>query len=414
VTYFQAVVIALIQGVTEMFPISSLGHSVLVPAWFGGSWQSLVTQSSTADSGSSFYLAYIVALHVATALALLWFFRADWVRIIRGFLRSLPASVRLSRQARRPRLSVLDKDERLAWMIVFATIPVGLVGLLLEHAFRTLFAKPAAAAAFLFVNGLILLGAEALRRSAVRRKQAGAPVTAGRPVQSYAPAGPQQAAVPGYSAASGYSYPGTPRNPAYPQNPGHPADPAYYPNPDYPGGPGYPGTQAYPAGAPRAAAYPPAPAGQEVPASHRGPSGGRAAADIADAERSDERISRLSYKDAIVIGSAQVLALLAGISRSGVTMAGGLWRGLDNEDAARFAFLLATPVILAAGVLKIPSLAGPAGAHIHGQVAVGFIVCGIAAYVSVRFLVRWFQTRTLVPFAVYCLVFGLLSILRFI
>ena len=182
-TYLQAVVIALIQGVTELFPISSLGHSVLVPAWFGGSWQSLVTQSSEANSESSFYLAYIVALHCATALALLWFFRADWVRIIRGFLRSLPASVRLSIRARRPRLSVQDKDERLAWMIIFATIPVGLTGILLEHAFRTLFAKPLAAATFLFINGLILLGAEALRRSTVRRKQAGAPAVAASPVQ---------------------------------------------------------------------------------------------------------------------------------------------------------------------------------------------------------------------------------------
>jgi undecaprenyl-diphosphatase len=150
------------------------------------------------------------------------------------------------------------------------------------------------------------------------------------------------------------------------------------------------------------------------PASHRRSSGGRELADVAAAERSDERLSKLSYRDAIVIGSAQILALLAGISRSGVTMAGGLWRGLDNEDAARFAFLLATPVILAAGVLKVPSLAGPAGAHIHGQVAVGVIVCGIAAYLSVRFLVRWFQTRTLTPFAIYCLVFGILSIFRFI
>ena len=173
-TYFQAVVIALIQGVTEMFPVSSLGHSVLVPAWFGGSWQALVTQSSQPDSGSSFYLAYIVALHCATALALVWFFRADWVRIIRGLLRSLPASVRLSLRARRPRLSVLDKDERLAWMIIFATIPVGLTGVVLEHVFRVVFAKPAAAAVLLFVNGLILLGAEALRRSAVRRNSAGA------------------------------------------------------------------------------------------------------------------------------------------------------------------------------------------------------------------------------------------------
>ena len=364
-TYFQAVVIALIQGVTEMFPISSLGHSVLVPAWFGGSWQSLVTQSSQASSESSFYLAYIVALHCATALALLWFFRADWIRIIRGFLRSLPASVRLSRQERRLRLSVLDKDERLAWMIIFATIPVGLTGLLLEHVFRTLFAKPLAAAIFLFINGLILLAAEALRRSTIRRKVV--TVTPGMPLRE--PAGTQwEAAEPAYS-----------------------------------GNPGYPGAAAAAASPHRAA-----------PAGHRAPAGGRGAADIADAERSDERISQLPYKDAIFIGSTQILALLAGISRSGVTMAGGLWRGLDHEDAARFAFLLATPVILAAGVLKVPSLAGPAGAHIHGQVIVGFILCGIAGYLSVRFLVRWFQTRTLTPFAIYCLVFGLLSIVRFI
>jgi undecaprenyl-diphosphatase len=413
VTYFQAVVIALIQGVTELFPVSSLGHSVLVPAWFGGSWQSLVTQSSTADSGSSFYLAYIVALHCATALALLWFFRADWVRIIRGLLRSLPASARLSLRARRPRLSVLDKDERLAWMIIFATIPVGLVGLALEHAFRTLFAKPAAAAVLLFVNGLILLGAEALRRSAALRKQAGAPSVMARPAQAYAPAGqPWEAPAPGYPAASGYGPP-APQQPGYPR-PGYPQDPGYRANPGYPGGPGYPGAQGYPAGAPRPPAYPPAPDSRGAHGSHRAPSGGRGAADIAEAERSDERIAKLSYKDAILIGSAQILALLAGISRSGVTMAGGLWRGLDNEDAARFAFLLATPVILAAGVLKVPSLAGPAGAHIHGQVAVGFIVCAVAAYISVRFLLRWFQTKTLTPFAVYCLAFGLLSVLRFI
>lgn len=393
-TYFQAVVIALIQGVTELFPVSSLGHSVLVPAWFGGSWQALVTQSSQGDSGTSFYLAYIVALHCATALALVWFFRADWVRLVRGFLRSFPASVRLSLQARRPRLSVLDKDERLAWMIIFATIPVGLTGVALEHVFRTVFAKPAAAAVFLFINGLILLGAEAMRRSAVRRKQGGVLVTAGQPAQPYAPPAAQwQAAAPGSPAAPGYGY---------------------APASGYPVNPAYPGGAGYPTGAPQTAAYPPGPAGRAEPVSHRRPSGARAASDIADAEASDERISRLPYKDAILIGSTQILALLAGISRSGVTMAGGLWRGLDNEDAARFAFLLATPVILAAGLLKVPSLAGPAGAHIHGQVAVGFIVCGIAAYLSVRFLVRWFQTRTLTPFAIYCLVFGLLSMLRFI
>jgi undecaprenyl-diphosphatase len=95
-------------------------------------------------------------------------------------------------------------------------------------------------------------------------------------------------------------------------------------------------------------------------------------------------------------------------------MVGGLWRGLDHEDAARFGFLLATPAILAAGVLKLPSLAGSAGAHIHGQVALGVVVAGIAAYLSVRFLMRYFQTRTLTPFAVYCLIFGAASFFRFV
>jgi undecaprenyl-diphosphatase len=354
VTYLQAFVIALIQGVTELFPVSSLGHSVLVPAWFGGSWQTLVTQSSEASSESSFYLAYIVALHCATALALMWFFRADWIRIIRGFFCSLPASVRLSLQERRLRLDVADKDERLAWMIIFATIPVGLVGVALEHTFRVVFAKPEAAAILLFVNGLILLGAEAMRRSAVRRKRAGA-AAGRRPAHAFAPAGtPGTAAVAGGAAVPGY------------------------------------------------------------PAIPRRPAGGRDAADVDAAERSDARIARLSYAAGTLIGATQILALLAGISRSGVTMAGGLWRGLDHEDAARFAFLLATPVILAAGVLKVPSLLGPAGAHIHGQVVLGVIVCGIAAYLSVRFLVRWFQTRTLTPFAIYCLAFGALSIIRFV
>jgi undecaprenyl-diphosphatase len=109
----------------------------------------------------------------------------------------------------------------------------------------------------------------------------------------------------------------------------------------------------------------------------------------------------------------QILSLFSGISRSGVTMVGGLWRGLSHEDAARFAFLLATPVILAAGVLKLPSLAGHAGAHIHGQLAVGFVITGITAYFSVRFLVRYFETRTLTPFAIYSLIAGGASLLRF-
>jgi undecaprenyl-diphosphatase len=125
------------------------------------------------------------------------------------------------------------------------------------------------------------------------------------------------------------------------------------------------------------------------------------------------RISRIPYTAGLLVGSLQIAALFAGISRSGITMVGGLWRGLSYEDAARFAFLLATPVILAAGVLKLPSLFGSAGEQIHGQVVVGMLTCGVAAYFSVRFLVRYFETNSLRPFAVYCLIAGGVSLVHF-
>jgi undecaprenyl-diphosphatase len=336
VSYLQAIVIALVQGVTELFPVSSLGHSVLVPAWIGGSWHTLVTQSAQSNSGSSFYLAFIVALHVGTALALLWFFRADWIRIVSGFVRCLRRSID-DRE-----FTVLGTDERLAWLIVLATIPVGLTGLIFEHSFRTVFAKPVAASVFLFINGLILLAGErARRRTAPLEERLGVaqmPIAGGSPD----------------------------------------ADP----QPD-------------------------------ANALHAARRGARSVDELAAAYESDARISRIGYRDGLYVGSSQILALFAGISRSGVTIVGGLWRGLDHEDAARFAFLLATPVILAAGVLKLPSLAGHAGAHIHGQVAVGFVLTGVTAYVSVRYLVRYFQTRTLTPFAIYCLAVGAASIVRF-
>ena len=334
ITYLQAIVLGLLQGVTELFPISSLGHSVLVPALIGGSWQDLVTQSDTASSEGSPYLAFIVALHVATALALLVFFRADWVRIIRGFFRTL----RPSWAARR--IMARDGDERLAWLLVIGTIPVGITGLALEHLFRTLFAKPLAAAVFLTLNGLILLAGEWLRRKA--------------------PADDEQVADA-------------------PVHPAAPVDP----------------TATMPISAYRG--DPPAPSAAGVPARERG----------------RRRLTTLSYREAGIIGLFQTFALLAGISRSGIAMVGGLARGLSHRDAAHFSFLLATPVILAAGVLKLPSLAGPAGAHIHGQAVAGFLSAGLAAYVSVKWLTRWFETRTLIPFAIYCLVAGVFCIAWF-
>jgi undecaprenyl-diphosphatase len=321
-SYFQAAVIGVLQGITELFPVSSLGHSVLVPALIGGDWKQLVTQSASQTSENSPYLAFIVALHVATAIALLIFFRRDWVRIIRGFFRTVKPSIAARRIVAR------DSDERLAWLLIIATIPVGITGLVLEHTFRTLFAKPLAAAIFLTVNGVILLAGEALRRRA--------------PVDD--------------------------------------ADAEHEPV----GTVGADGTTN------------PAPQVLE-PQTHR----------------PTRRLATLSYLEAAIIGFFQTFALLAGISRSGISMVGGLARGLSHRDAARFSFLLATPVILAAGVLKLPTLAGSAGTHIHGQVLLGAVLAGVASYISVRWLTRWFETKTLTPFAIYSLVAGVICIVVF-
>jgi undecaprenyl-diphosphatase len=125
----------------------------------------------------------------------------------------------------------------------------------------------------------------------------------------------------------------------------------------------------------------------------------------------DQRIAQLPIRHGLIIGCAQILALLPGISRSGVTMVAGLLRGLSHEDAARFSFLLATPVILAAGALKIPDLFGPLGSGIGGQVLAGSAASFVAAYAAVRFLTRYFETRTLTPFAIYCVLAGAGSLL---
>ena len=126
--------------------------------------------------------------------------------------------------------------------------------------------------------------------------------------------------------------------------------------------------------------------------------------------RADRRLSKLDYLQTLIIGAAQILALLAGISRDGATMVAGMFRGLSREDAARFAFLLATPVILAAGALKMGDLI-QLGHGIYGPIVAGSVLSGLGAYVSVRFLVRYFRTRTLMPFAIYCVAFGLGSII---
>jgi undecaprenyl-diphosphatase len=348
-TYLEAAVVGLIQGVTELFPVSSLGHNVLLPALIGGSWASDLNVAKP----ESPYLAFIVGMHVATAIALLIYFWRDWIRIIGGFFTSLGHW-----QGWHPRVDT--RDEKLAWMIILATIPVGLVGLVAEHTFRVLFGKPILAAVFLIVNGAILYCGEKFRsRASLRADQEVAAARDG----ALAPADPGQ---PG----------GAPP----------------------PGGPG-PGQQPVLQRA----------AGQ--PAGHAAGHQAVRADEISLALASDERLAGMGFVEAVIIGSSQILALLAGISRDGVTMVTGMARGLSREDAARFAFLLATPVILAAGALKIPDLAGPLGHGIRGQILLGSVLSGLGAYVSVRFLVRYFQTRTLYPFAIYCFALGLLSVI---
>jgi undecaprenyl-diphosphatase len=315
-TYAEAMVVGLIQGVTELFPVSSLGHNVLIPALVGGSW----AQDLNVSTPESPYLAFIVGLHVATALAMIIYFWRDWLRIVSGLI----SSVRERR--------VVTADQRLAWMIILATIPVGIAGLALEHLFRVVFSKPVPTALFLTANGVILLVGERL----------------------------DQPAVP---ALATLDESGT-------------------------------GRPAVPAPSARPAARLAARAEREQ--------------QVERAVAADGRLAVMSYVQAVLIGSAQILALLPGISRDGVVTVGGLFRGLSRADAVRFSFLLSAPVILAAGVLKVPDLTGPLGDGVRGQVLAGSLLSGIGAYLSVRFLTRYFaRDRPLTPFAIYCLAAGL-------
>jgi undecaprenyl-diphosphatase len=276
ISYLQAVILGLTQGIAEPFPISSLGHAVVLPSLFG--WN--------IHQNDPFFLTFLVATHLATALVLLGFFIKDWVRIATGMWRSL--------QLREIRAD--DVDARLGWLLVVGTIPAGVIGLLAEKPLRSLFASASVAAAFLIVNGVALLLFERLRR---------------------------RAPAPG----------------------------------DY----------------------------------------------LGDA---DERIGKLGWRQAIAVGTSQAAALIPGISRSGFTMGGGLLAGLSNEDAARYSFLLATPIILAAAALKLPELLGPEGDGVRGPALVAGLCAAVTTFLAVKFLLRFFETNRLTPFGIYCVVFG--------
>jgi undecaprenyl-diphosphatase len=335
-TYAEAGVVGLLQGITELFPVSSLGHAVLIPALVGGQW----AQDLNVSKSESPYLAYIVGLHVATALAMIVYFWRDWLRIIRAFFASVGHVIAPAQGTRR--FEPQNTDQMLAWMIILATIPVGIAGLALEHAFRVYFSKPLLTSCFLFVNGLILLAGERARRR-------GADMEAEEIAADLQAVSERQKAAVAAGAGGG-------------------------------GG--------------------------------RHSSGQRALKQqhASLAVESDRRIvRRAGWLGSFYLGAVQILALMPGISRDGIVMVSGMFRGLSRQDAARFSFLLSAPVILAAGVLKIPDLTGPLGAGIRGQVLFGSVLSFVGAFLALRFLMRYFSDprRTLTPFAIYCLVAGL-------
>jgi undecaprenyl-diphosphatase len=284
-TYEQAIIIGLIQGLTELFPISSLGHAILIPAWIGGSFKQFISEENDA------YLLITIAMHLASSVALFLVFRKRWVGLIAGSYKAVKSK------------NYQSTPFRVLGYIVIATIPVGVLGLALDDYFQDIFGKPQFSALFLTINGLILITAERLSKRDL----------------------------------------------------------------------------------------------------------------LHEFHDSDAEIDRrVNAKTALAIGFGQSLALFAGISRFGVTMSAGLVRKLNHSVASDFAFLLSLPVILGASVVKLPELFTTDTRLVLGQILAGSVVSFFATYVSVTFLVRWFKTKTLYPFAIYCLVFGMISMIKFV
>lgn len=283
-TYGQAIITGFIQGITELFPVSSLGHAILIPAWIGGSFKEFISEENKA------YLLITIAMHLASSIALFLVFRKRWLNLIGGTFTSIR------------KRSFQSKQFRVLSYILIATIPVGALGVIFGDYFQSIFGKPAYSAVFLTINGVLLIMAERLSKKYI---------------------------------------------------------------------------------------------------SH-------------SSSDSDAEIdAHISAKSAVVIGFGQSLALFAGISRFGITMSAGLLRKLNHSVASDFAFLLSLPVIVGAAIVKLPELFTTDAKQLLGQILVGSVVSFIATYISVTFLVKWFKSKTLYPFAIYCLIFGIASFLRF-
>lgn len=286
--------LALLQGVTELFPVSSLGHTVIIPGILG--WNETLHSDA--------FLPLLVTLHLGTSVALLTFFWRDWLQLLQGGARTVIAG-RFT-----PDVDPEGHGRQLALVIV-GTIPAGLIGLLFQHPLEQVFSIPVLAAAFLAANGAVLLAGERLwRRQRLQEKAVAA----------------------------------------------------------------------------------------EAPM-------------FGSVGRS---INEMTFGQAVIIGFAQSFALIPGFSRSGLTMVTGMLNGLSHEAAARFSFLLATPVILAAGALEIPKLLDPKYSADLPIAAIGGVVAGVAAFLSVKFLMKYFETNRLDPFAYYCVIAGTAAFLYFL
>lgn len=301
-SWLQAILLGIVQGLTEFVPVSSSGHLVVVPALLG--WR---------RPG----LAFDVALHVGTAGAIVTYFRHELLAMARGVLTGGDTpDGRLYRH--------------LAFLFVIGSVPVAITGFLLHEMFEQVFATPPVAAAFLFVTAAILVGGEGWRTRRVRRARS--------------PVATPDARDPGHAG----------EQPVYRLPLGDdPADP------------------------------------------------------------DGLTLERIGVREALLVGTAQCLALFPGVSRSGTTIMAGVAAGLTRQAATRFSFLLALPALAGAAVLSVPDLAEP-GTYRGWEIAAGVVAAFGSSYLAIRFLMAFVSRQQLTGFAAYCVAAGGLALIAFL